>query len=63
MKKREEIDNKYKWDLSSRCIDDNDFDMRLEKLHKRNEEILAFQNTLKDDDKLFECLEFDSFMG
>ena len=63
MKKREEIDNKYKWDLSSRCLNDNDFDIRLENLHKKNQEILAFQNTLKDDDKLFECLEFDSLMG
>jgi len=63
LKKRSEIDEKYKWDLSKYCKDDDDFYVRLEKLKSNVCKFSKYENKLSNDDILFECLEFESKMS
>lgn len=57
MKKRSEIDDKYKWDLSKFCANDDDFYVRLKKVENNVGEFKKFEGKLSDDKILFECLE------
>lgn len=60
MKKRSEIEEKYKWDLSKYCKDEADFYLRIEKLEKKFVELAKFSGKLSDDEILLKCLKFDS---
>jgi len=55
MKDRKEIDNNYKWDLSSYCKNDEDFYNKLEKLKPYVEKIKMFEGKLDNDDELYAC--------
>lgn len=57
MKKRSEIEEKYKWDITKFCKSDDDFYKRMKKLSSKMKEIKKFEGKLDDDDILFECLE------
>ena len=57
MKKRSEIEEKYKWDITKFCKSDEDFYKRLKKLSLKIKEITKYEDKLGDDDVLFECLE------
>ena len=64
MKKRSEIEEKYKWDLSKFCKSDEDFYKRLKKLDKEIAKISAFEGHLAEsNEKLFECLELNQKFG
>ncbi len=58
MKKREEIEEKHKWDLTKFCKNNDDFYVRLENLKPKVDEFKIYEGKLKDSDEiLFECLE------
>ena len=64
MKKRSEIEEKYKWDLSKFCKSDEDFYKRLKKLDKEIAKISNFEGHLAEsNEKLFECLELNQKFG
>lgn len=57
MKERNEIEEKYKWDLSKFCVNDEDCYKRLEKVEKQIENLKKYEGKLSDDKILFECLQ------
>lgn len=57
MKKRSEIAEKYKWDITKFCKNDEDFYRRMKKLEKSIKSIGEYEGKLEDDDMLFDCLE------
>ncbi|MBR1890743.1 MAG: oligoendopeptidase F [Clostridia bacterium] len=57
MKQRSEIDERYKWDLTKFCKNDEDFYARLEKVDKQIKNFKKYENKLGDEAVLFECLE------
>ncbi|MBP3619413.1 MAG: oligoendopeptidase F [Clostridia bacterium] len=59
VKKREEIDEKYKWDLSQYCNGENDFYERLKVVEKQLSCFKKFEGKLSDESVLFECLELE----
>ena len=64
MKKRSQIEEKYKWDLTKFCKNDEDFYKRLKKLDKEVSKISAFEGHLAEsDEKLFDCLELNEKFG
>lgn len=58
--KREEIDNKYKWDLSLLCKDNAEFLKQIKKIEVEIPEILQFKGKLNERDDLLECFKFNS---
>lgn len=60
MKKRSEIEEKYKWDLSKFCKSDEDFYKRLENLKKQVPIFETYRGKLANEDVLFEFLEFET---
>lgn len=60
MKKRREIEEKFKWDLSKFCKSDEEFLEKLENLEKKIVDFAKFEGRLSDDDVLFEYLEFQN---
>lgn len=61
MKKREEIEEKYKWDLSKFCKNNEDFYTRLEKVQGDVEGLKKFKGKLNASNEiLFECLEMNT---
>ena len=64
MKKRSKIEEKYKWDLTKFCKNDEDFYKRLKKLDKEVSKISIFEGLLAEsDEKLFDCLELNEKFG
>ena len=59
MKERSQIEEKFKWDLSKFCKNDEDFKNRLQILSKKVPEIKNFEGKLGDDKMLFDCLELE----
>ena len=57
MKERNQIDDKYKWDLTKFCKNDEDFYEKLENLRPFIEKIKKFEGKLSNDDMLLECWE------
>lgn len=55
MIERNQIDDKFKWDLSSYCKNDEEFYARLEELKPYIEKIKVFENKLDIDDELYKC--------
>ena len=58
--KRSQIAEKYKWDLSGYCTDDEDFKVRLNELEKSFSEFKNFEGKLSDEKLLLQALELDS---
>ena len=54
MKERVEIEEKYKWDLSSYCKNEEDFLIRLDKLKGFGKKMKVYENKLKDEKLLLE---------
>ncbi len=67
MKKRKEIQEKYKWDLSEFCKDDNDFKEKCAFLEKELEKLVKFKGKLNNKKDIFAYLEesktFDRVMS
>lgn len=59
MKNRNEIEERYKWDLSKFCKSDEEYYQRLEKIAGQIGTFKKFEGKLSDEDVLFECLEFE----
>ena len=57
MKKINEIEEIYKWDLSGYCTDLDSAILSIKKLVPEYEKLTKYENKLSDDDLLFECLE------
>lgn len=60
MKDRSQIDEKYKWDLTKFCKNDEDFYQKLENVTRKIDKIKSYEGKLSDDNVLFEYLEFVS---
>ena len=63
MKKRSEIEERFKWDLTKFCKDDKEFYSRLDAVAQKIGEFKKYEGKLSNDDTLFECLEFESIFG
>ena len=59
MKKREEIEEKYKWDLSSYCKDDNSFLEEYNYLKEHLKDLLLFKGKLSNEKELIKCLKLE----
>lgn len=57
MKKREEISEVYKWDLSSYFKSQTEWDSLFNKVKNSYKEICEFENKLKTKENIFSCLE------
>ena len=57
MKSRNEIDEKYKWDLSKYFKDEGTFESLFQKMQKEIEKISAFEGKLNTKESIFSCLE------
>lgn len=57
MKERSEIEEKYKWDLTKFCANDQEFYERLKKVESQIGVFKKYEGKLSDDKVLFECLE------
>ena len=60
MKKREEIEEKYKWDLSEYCKNSEECEKELLETTKKFDKIAKFENTLNIDENIFDCLILQS---
>ena len=60
MKKREEIEEKYKWDLSEYSESLEACEKELKEVEQRFEEITAFENKLDSDENIYACLKLES---
>ena len=60
MKKREEIEEKYKWDLSEYSESLEACEKELKEIEQRFEEITAFENKLNSDENIYACLKLES---
>ena len=58
--KRDEVPEKYKWDLTNFYADEDDFDKELERVSKLVEEEKLYVGCCKDADKLYKFLEDDT---
>ncbi len=56
MKERSEIEEKYKWDLTKFCKNDEEYYNKLSKIEKYVDEIKKYENRLKDDKVLLDYL-------
>ena len=63
MKKREEIEEKFKWDLTKFCKSNDDFYKRLNKLKNKIKTISTFEGKLENDEELFNCLECETALS
>ena len=59
MKKREEIEEKYTWDLTPLCKNYNDFNEKIEKINDFLPKIKAFEGKLNNKDTILEYLKLD----
>ena len=60
MKLREEIEQKYKWDLSSYFKNIEEWDKSFNFLKNNYKEILKYENKLKNKDDIYACLELEN---
>lgn len=59
MLERKGIEEKYKWDTTKLCKNEEDFYKRLKKFEKNKEIIAGYEGKLKDDKILLEALKFE----
>lgn len=57
---REQVEEKYKWDLSSYFKSENDFEKAFAKLEKTKDSLCKYENKLKSREKIFACLNMSS---
>ncbi len=57
MKTRSEIEERYKWDLTKFCANDNEYYERLKKVESQIGVFKKYEGKLSDEKILFECLE------
>lgn len=57
MKNRSEIEEKYKWDLTKFCKNDDEFYKRLEKVDNQIKSFKKYEGKLSNESLIFECLE------
>lgn len=57
LKERKDIDNKYKWDLSSLFKDDNDFNNHLANIDEKIKPLANYQNKLNNADTIKQFLD------
>ena len=55
--KREEIDNRYKWDLSPLCVDDGQFDKEIAEILELIPNVEAYRGKLGDSESLLKCFQ------
>ncbi len=60
MKKREEIEEKYKWDLTEYCSSVENCEKELLEITKKFDKIAKFENKLKYDKEIYDCLTLES---
>lgn len=60
MKKREEIEEKYKWDLTEYSISSEACEKELADIQKKFPEIEKFENKLNSDENIYACLKLES---
>lgn len=60
MKHREEISEKYKWDLTDYCKDNQDCILRLNIIKEKMQKIKEYETKLDNEETIFECLMFNS---
>ena len=60
MKTRNQIEEKYKWDLSSYFKSDDDFNKNFEKMKSMKDNLLKYEGHLDNDKNIFACLEKSS---
>ena len=58
MKKRSQIKNEYKWDKSCLCKNDEEFEIKLEKINDYLPKFKKFEGNLKDKKKCSELYLF-----
>ena len=63
MKKRSEIEEKYKWDLSDYFVTDEAWDKEFERIKPMYEDLTKFEGKLSSDDALLACLKLDNKLG
>ncbi len=59
MKSRSQIEEKYKWDLSFLCANDDEFEKSYAKSEKLMQKCGDFKGKLKDKKQLYDCLKFE----
>lgn len=59
MKKRSEIEEKYKWDLSDYFVNDEEWDKTFERIKPMVEDLTKFEGKFGNDDALLACLKLD----
>ena len=57
MKNRSEIEEKYKWDLTKFCKNDDEFYKRLEKVDNQIKSFKKYEGKLSNESLILECLE------
>ena len=60
MKKRSEIAEEYKWDLSDYAISAEDCLQKAEAIQKSLDKFKEFENNLKDEENIFKCFELQN---
>ena len=63
MKKREEIEEKYKWDLTDYIKDLNEWENIYNYVKDNYKSILKYENNLKTKENIYNCLQEDKILG
>lgn len=62
--KRDEIDNKHKWNLKDVYSSDAEWENKFNEVEKKSNGLIAFKNTLvESSEKLLSCLKYDEEIG
>ena len=57
---RADVPEKYKWDLTDICADQNEFDDKYKELVKMIDNLATYKGCTKDSNKLLEFLNLDN---
>ncbi|MEG1500301.1 MAG: hypothetical protein RR400_04485, partial [Clostridia bacterium] len=63
MKKRSDIEEKFKWDISSYCKSLEDFDFQIEKILPLAKNLAKFEGQLTTGEKILQCLKLEEDFG
>ena len=63
MKKRNEIEEKYKWDLSGYYKTEQDFENDFKFVQNNYKHLSDFENKLNNKSDIFDCLELDDVLS
>ena len=59
MKNRSEIEEKYTWDLTQLCKNDEEFYIKLQKINDYLQKLKAFEGKLNNKETIYEFLKLD----